>query len=87
MIEDLQRKCCQIILGSKSTSYAANLEVLELERLDERRKRLMGDFAVKCLASSKHSWWFTRHPKFSTKTRTEFPRLLIPRLRRERQEK
>ena len=47
----------------------------------------MVDFSVKCLSSAKHSWWFTRHPKFSTKNRREFPRLLIPRLKREREEK
>ena len=32
VLEDIQTRCCQIILGERSSSYAANLEILELDR-------------------------------------------------------
>ena len=53
VIDDVQVRCCQIILGQRSASYSKNLATLELERLDVRRTHLMSKFAV--------SWWFERN--------------------------
>ena len=44
--EDIQVRCCQIILGGSSLSYAKNLAKLELERLDARRRSLVEKFAT-----------------------------------------
>ena len=54
VLEGVQMKCCQIILGELSASYAKNLATLDLERLDDRRQTLMEKFAVSCYASLDH---------------------------------
>ena len=86
VLEDVQVKCCQIILGGRSSSYSRNLVTLELERLDIRRRDLMLKFAVSCYASPDHTWWFERNPRYSVQTRTEFTRFVIPPMKQEREE-
>ena len=87
VLEDIQFKCCQIILGKESASYTRNLTTLKLDRLDVRRRDLMIRFAVSCYTSTDHSWWFVRNPHYSANRRTELTRFVIPHMRRERQEK
>ena len=58
-LEQLQVKCCQIILGANSRSYEKNLAALELPRLSTHREVLMKDFAISCYRSSVHRWWFS----------------------------
>ena len=87
LIEEVQVRCCQIILGVRSKSYAKNLAELDLERLDERRSSLMERFAVSCYACSDHSWWFTRNERYTANTRTEFSCFIIPKMKKKAREK
>ena len=62
-LEDLQSRCLQVILGSKSRSYRSNLLRLGLERLDTRRLDLLKAFAISSVRSTKHNWWYVpSHP-------------------------
>ena len=61
-IECVQRNSLQLIMGSNSGSYSANLAALGLSTLSERRKKLVKMFAIKCYRSPLHRWWFSPHP-------------------------
>ena len=77
-IEKIQRRCCQIILGPQSLSYARNLQTLGLESLEKRRNDLVYQFAISSFRSVEHRWWFTPHPDPPLHTRLSAPRFLVP---------
>ena len=62
VIEDVQTRCLQIILGKSSLSYNKNLASLELPTLEERLSSLMKDFAVATFCSPMHHWWYVPSP-------------------------
>ena len=61
-LEAIQRRCCQIILGPESLSYARNLLTLGLETLEMRREHLVRQFAISLFHNVEHRWWFKPHP-------------------------
>ena len=69
LIEHVQMKAAQIILGPKSLSYVKNLELLDLVTLAERRQCLVKSFAISTYRSPTHRWWYTRHPPLPLNTR------------------
>ena len=81
----IQRQALAIILGKEGRSYRKNLAKLELETLAERRELLTKKFAVRTYVSYRHSnQCFVQNPKFSAKTRTSQPRVLLPNMVTER---
>ena len=66
-LERVQRSALRIILDEKFISYEHSLEVLNLETLAERRKKLCLNFAQKCLKNEKT---FDMFPKNSPKKKT-----------------
>ena len=80
-IEAIQARCLQIVLGKQSRSYRANLALLDLPRLDDRRLQLMRSFAISAYRSVHHRWWFTPNKPSQAHTRSAPPRFVIPLLR------
>ena len=61
-LENVQRKCLQKILGTRSKGYESDMITLGLVTLESRRKGLMKNFAISTYRSSEHQWWYTPHP-------------------------
>ena len=77
-IEDIQLLAFQVILGSQSSSYSANLIRLQLPRLKERRQELTLNFAISAYRSYKHRSWFKPTPPPPMGTRVKPPRFIVP---------
>ena len=86
VLESIQARCLQIVLGKQSRSYRANLAALNLPRLDDRRVQLMQSFAISAYRSVHHRWWFSPNKPSLTKTRSALPRFRIPLLKLRRSE-
>ena len=86
VLESIQARCLQIVLGKQSRSYRANLAALDLPRLDDRRVQLMRSFAISAYRSVHHRWWFSPNKPSLSKTRTALPRFSIPLLKLRRSE-
>ena len=77
-IEDIQLLAFQVILGSQSSSYSANLKRLQLPRLKERRQELTLNFAISAYRSYKHRSWFNPTPPPPMGTRVKPARFIVP---------
>ena len=93
-IETCQIQALQIILGSQSSSYEANLTKLGLERLSTRRREQIRKFAISTYRDPKHRVWYTSSPLPTGYTRQDrsgpfgiLPRFVVPKLRTERSDK
>merc|ERR1711888_389200 len=84
MLENVQRRCLQIVLGTESKGYESNLARLSLSTLATRRLDLVKSFAIGCYRSQEHRWWFTPHPPLPLNTRLVPPRFLVPYSHRDR---
>ena len=81
-IEKVQKSCLYIILGKKATQhYNLNLQLLKLDRLDERRDKLCENYARKIIKHPQHRETFTWVKKTSTRTG---PKVVVPYARTER---
>ena len=58
-IERVQRTAFYIILGDQYMKYEYALEILECERLSERRSKLCVNFAKKAMKHPKYKNWFS----------------------------
>ena len=58
-IERVQRCALYIILGDQYFSYENALEILEVQNLDERRRKLCENFAKKSLKNPRYKTWFS----------------------------
>ena len=66
-------------MGASATSHARNLASLNIETLQNRREGHALDFAIKCLLSKRHSFWFEPTPNSTANTRYKKPRYLVPK--------
>ena len=87
VLEAVQLKSLQIVLGRFSKSYVENMGALGLEPLAVRRRGLTRKFAIFCFRSNEHRWWFSPYPPLPSNTRLAPPRFLVPRCKRERDAK
>ena len=72
-IERVQKTACHIILGGLYGSYKNALEVLSLETLEFRRKKLCLNFALKSEKHEKFQFWFKKNFK-NVNTRQPTPK-------------
>ena len=69
LLEGIQRKALNIILGMRASSHNKNMEHLSLPTLQERRQTLALAFARKAVVSHRHSHWFKLAPPPKRKPR------------------
>ena len=62
-LERIQKTALKIILSEEYKSYENALNILELEKLDERREILCLQFAKKCLKNEKMKKFFPANRK------------------------
>ena len=59
-IENVQKMAFAIIMGLNYKSYSSALVFLQLDKLEDRRKQLCYNFAVKCVKNPKHEHMFPK---------------------------
>ena len=64
-LENIQKKCLKTIYGTNKT-YKELLEEAELQTLEERRKKLIGKFAIKAAANPQFEHWFPKNKNRSS---------------------
>ena len=75
-IERVQKSFLHIALGSNYANYENALSKSKLETLEDRRKQLCLNFAVKAAKHPKHSNWFV--PESGPNTRSVKPKFKAP---------
>ena len=69
-IERVQKCAMYIILGDQYTKYSQALEIVQLETLEERRKKICENFVKKAAKHPKYMHWFSQKSKLTnSKTR------------------
>ena len=86
-LESIQRRCLQIVLGSKSGSYEENLTFLQLDRLQDRWEQLQHRFAIRMVRNPRFSKFFTPTPTQEKPSRTAPPRFVVPVILHHRSER
>ena len=74
-IENVQKLCLKVILGSEYFSYEAALELCNLETLSERREKRCLNFGLKSLLHPRHAKMFPVNPnmdKYDTRNSEHF---------------
>ena len=73
-LERVQKIACRIILKTEYSSYSEALEILKLERLEDRRTKLCLTFAKRCLKHPTASKMFPSKPvtKYNTRKHEKF---------------
>ena len=73
-LERVQKIACRIILKTEYSSYSEALEILKLERLEDRRTKLCLTFAKRCLKHPAASKMFPSKPvtKYDTRKHEKF---------------
>ena len=67
-LERVQKTGLKIILGNKFTTYKNGLKMLNLDTLDERRRKMCLKFAQNCLKKEKVKSMFSKHKMELRKT-------------------
>ena len=68
-LERVQKVACKVILGNKYTDCQSALEILNLDKLDERRTDLCLRFAKKCLRFEQKKYMFPLNTEHQVNTR------------------
>ena len=76
----IERRCLQIVLGSKSGSYEENLGHLMIDRLQDIWIQLQHRFAVKLVRNPRFAHLFTPTPTQEKPSRAALPRFVVPDL-------
>ena len=81
-IEKVQKACVFIILGkSAKANYCANLKMLDLESMFDRREKLCKNFARKSTKNSAHRNMYTWSKGIQTRAK---PKVIIPHAKTKR---
>ena len=62
-IERVQKTALHIMLGERYENYADALDLVDLESLETRRRKLCLKFAIKAVNDYKHKNWFVPNSK------------------------
>ena len=71
-LERVQKNACRVILGNRYINYEDSLKIIELDTLEERRKKIALNFAKNCTENKKTKKLFPLRKKLhKIKTRKE----------------
>ena len=71
-IERVQKTALKIIYGKNYTDYKTSLELCQLESLEERRKGLCKNFALKCTQNKNHKKLFKENSNINLHHPTKY---------------
>ena len=81
-IEKVQKACVYIILGkSAKANYSANLKLLDLESMFDRREKLCKNFARKSIKNAAHRNMYTWSKGIQTRAK---PKVIVPHAKTKR---